>query len=79
MNLPEVAVVGTGEDRLICTVTFGDQPNERGTAFWALYDLTGKRLSYGHSKGRGGSGVSSVWTAMSNAKAAARRWLRRAR
>ena len=77
MNLPEVAIVGTGEKRLICTVTFGDQLHERGTAFWALYDLTGKRLSYGHSKGRGGGGVSSVWTAMDNAKAAARRHLKR--
>ena len=75
MNIPNVAVVGSGERRVICTVNCGDRGDYE--ADWAIFDLRGTRLSYGYSRGWQKSGVAAVPTAMSYAKAAARRWLRK--
>lgn len=63
------------ERKLVCAVTL---PNQGQTAaHWAVYDLDNKKLSYGFSKGMDKSGVGCVPMAMSNAKRAARRILKK--
>lgn len=57
--------------KLICAVTL---PREGETvAKWHLYDLDGKTISWGYSKGWGQDGCGCIPAAMNNAKRAARR------
>ena len=75
MNLPSLEIVETCGVKMICVVTSGSPDNFRG-CYWQLYDLDGKLVSYGHSKGYGGTGMGSALTAMKQAKASARRRMR---
>lgn len=62
------------ERKLICAVQFPSQGSP--TAHWYVYDLDGKKLSWGYSRGVGGE-YGSIPCAMDNAKRAARRILRK--
>jgi hypothetical protein len=62
------------ERKLICAV--GLPRDRENTARWAVYDLDGKKLSWGYSNGVGGE-YGSIPCAMTNAKRAARRILRK--
>lgn len=61
------------ERKLICAVQLPNQGSP--TSRWSVYDLDGKKLSWGFSDGLDQSGVGSIPMAMSNAKRAARRIL----
>jgi hypothetical protein len=61
------------ERKLICAVQLPNQGFP--TARWAVYDLDGKKLSWGFSEGIEQSGAGSIPMAMTNAKRAARRIL----
>lgn len=60
---------------LVCAVTLPNQGQK--AAHWAVYDLDGKKLSYGFSEGMEKSGVGCIPMAMTNAKRAARRILKK--
>lgn len=62
--------------KLVCAVSLPNH-GER-TARWAVYDLDGKKLSWGFSDGVGGE-YGSIPCAMTNAKRAARRILNKER
>jgi hypothetical protein len=76
-NIPDVkvierkliAVVWTEEEKRPGMVTYG--------CSWTVYNLDGKRITWGYSKGMKGSGCGSRLTAMENATRAARRCLKR--
>jgi hypothetical protein len=78
MNLPTVEIVEHCGVKMICVVTSGFPDNFRG-CYWQLYDLDGKIVGYGESKGWGGNGAGSALTAMKNAKTSARRRIARRR
>lgn len=60
--------------QLVCAV---EVPRDgEKTARWAVYDLDGKKLSWGYSNGVGGE-YGSIPCAMTNAKRAARRILKK--
>lgn len=61
--------------KLICAVQLPNQGFP--TARWAVYDLDGKKLSWGFNAGIEQSGAGSIPMAMSDAKRAARRILRK--
>ncbi len=61
--------------KLVCAVTL-PRPDEKA-AYWAVYDLDNKKLTYGFSQGLEQSGVSCIPMAMANAKRAARRILKK--
>lgn len=61
--------------QLVCAVSLPNQGEK--TARWAVYDLDGKKLTYGFSQGMEQSGVGCIPMAMTNAKRAARRILRK--
>lgn len=60
--------------QLICAVQLPQQGSNR--AYWSVYDLDNKKLSWGFSDGIKGE-YGSIPCAMKNAKAAARRILRK--
>lgn len=61
--------------KLICAVVLPRQGEN--IARWSVYDLDNKKLSWGYSEGMKKSGAGCIPMAMSNAKAAARRILRK--
>jgi len=61
--------------KLVCTVTL-PRDGEKA-ARWAVYDLDNNKLTYGFSQGFEQSGVGSIPMAMTNAKRAARRILKK--
>jgi hypothetical protein len=61
--------------QLICAVEFPRDGTK--VAHWSVYDLDNKKVSWGYSQGMEKSGAGCVPMAMSNAKAAARRILRK--
>lgn len=60
--------------KLVCAVQLPKQGSS--TAYWSVYDLDNKKLSWGFSNGVGGE-YGSIPCAMANAKRAARRILRK--
>jgi len=63
------------ERKLVCTVTLPREGEK--VARWAVYDLDNNKLMYGFSEGMEKSGVSCIPMAMSNAKRAARKILKK--
>jgi hypothetical protein len=63
------------ERKLVCTVTLPREGEK--VARWAVYDLDNKKLTYGFSEGMEKSGVGCIPMAMSNAKRAARKILKK--
>lgn len=61
--------------KLVCAVALPN--NGEKWATWAVYDLENKKLSYGFSHGMQKSGVGCIPMAMSYAKRAARRILKK--
>lgn len=75
MNVPQVEVIVSRHDdarRWFAVVTSGS-PDRFDGCYWHLYDMDGRTVSYGSSKGWNGKGAGSALTAMKLAKAAARR------
>lgn len=76
-NIPDIKVV----DRKLIAVVYSNEEKRPGMVTqgcsWTLYDLEGKRRSWGYSDGRGGDGCGSRLTAMANASRAARRLIKR--
>lgn len=61
--------------KLVCTVTLPNQGQNAAT--WAVYDLDNKKLTYGYSRGFDKSGAGCIPIAMTYAKRAARRIIRK--
>jgi hypothetical protein len=57
--------------KLICAVTLPREGEKAAT--WRLYDLDGKTIRWGYSRGWGRDGAGCIPVAMDNAKRAARR------
>ncbi len=76
MNIPYVSSVKTKyKGAILCVVTSASEPQDGFFGcLWHAYDENAKVISYGFSKGRGGTGSGSMLTAMANARRAARRY-----
>lgn len=71
-NIPIVETI-KGYGRIVFAVV----TVENKVCLWHTYDESGRNLSFGYSRGTGGTGLGGVLLAMKNAKASARRWLTR--
>lgn len=78
MNVPDVMVITVKGTKFIVAVSSG-APDRFPGSYWYLYDIDGKTLGYGQTKGWDGQGAGSALRARDLARAAARRRLRRTR